>query len=149
MATRFPQHGFYLLEIHEAAFDALTAEQKQQIKAFINEVGLQGGADDEVGGTSNQPDRMTNVILPTTGKKRFARIEAVIGDPADPLRMLSLAEVKTRFVTKLAAELELPPATVDANMTFTVFGDIDGSWGQSRQAASDYLLAKKAMWGWE
>ncbi len=149
MAVRFPQHGYFLLEIHEAAFDALTTEQKQDIKAFIKSVGLQDGTDDEVNGTSNQPSRMTAVRLPDTGKKRFAQVEVVIGDPEDPIRKLSLAEVKTKFVVKLAAELDISPATVAANMTFTVFGDIDGEWEQSRQAASDYLQANKAMWGEE
>ncbi len=147
--ARYLHDGLYfLLELSQSAFDSLSAGDKRDLKQFVMEVGLRGRIDgdaeddDEVNaGVTHLPHRMTQVRLPVVGPKRFAIVECVLGDPADPTRELTLAQAKQKFVAKLANRFGLTENAVNNNMTFTVFDDA--------AAAREYLAANGAMWGEE
>lgn len=139
---------YFLLEVSQSAFDSLSTAQKRDLKKYILEVGLRGRVDgdaeddDEVNaGVTHLPNRMTQARLPVVGPKRFAIVEVVLGDPADPARLLTLAEAKAKFVAKLANRFGLSENVVNNAITFTVF--------DAAVDARAYLTANAAMWGEE
>ncbi len=150
--NRYPFDGLYfLLVISQSAFDSLTADQKRDLKQFVMEVGLRervdsdsDDADEVADNVTHLPRRMTQVRLPVVGPKRFALVEATLGDPADSARELTLAQAKAKFVAKLANKFGRSVEDVNNAMTFTVFG-VD--WESSRLGARAHLAANAAMWG--
>ncbi len=149
---RYPFDGqHFLLELSQSAFNSLSTDDKRDLKQFIMEVGLrerQDGdaedADEVTGGVTHLPHRMTQVRLPVVGPKRFALVEATLGDPADPALKLTLAQAKAKFVAKLATRFSLTETAVNNAMTFTALGD---DLESSRLGAIAYLKANAAMWG--
>ncbi len=144
---------YFLLELSQSAFDSLTTAQKRDLKQFVMEVGLRGrvdgdaeDADEVTDSVTHLPHRMTQVRLPVSGPKRFAIVEATLGDPADPARMLTLAQAKQKFVAMLANRFGLTETAVNNNMTFTAFG---ADWESSRLGAIAHLAANATMWGEE
>lgn len=138
---------YFLLEINQSTFDNLSTDQKHDLKKFIQEVGLRGhigeNIDEVANGTTNLPHRMTQVRLPVVGPKRFAIIEAVLGDSISPTRELTLTQAKQKFVTKLANRLNLSTTKVNDSMTFTAFG---ADWESSRLGTIAYIKENITIW---
>lgn len=120
-----PFHGYILLELSGPLAGGLTADQQLRVKQAFEVFAPTRG---------EYPPYLLSIRL------NLAKTKAII-----ETRFHALPS-KAQVVNELSARLGISTSILNNNLTFTVFGGVNATIQQSREAAQAYLQTSIADW---